>query len=79
MGIGRHRPLERLLGSETTLRAIRRASCPVLAVGPQFAAQLRNVVVAIDFSPASAKAVESVIPLPVQRIHAPPRARVAAD
>ncbi len=62
MGIGRHRPLERLLGGETTLRTIRRATCPVLAVGPHFDTPLRRVVVATDFSASSMKAAESVLP-----------------
>jgi nucleotide-binding universal stress UspA family protein len=52
-----------VLGAETTLRAIRRASCPVLAVGPGLDAAPRTVVVATDFSPASARAAELVAPL----------------
>ena len=63
MGIGRHRPIDRLLGGETTLRAIRRAHCPVLAVGGDFNPPFREVAIATDFSAASAKAAESVIPL----------------
>lgn len=62
MGTGRHRLVDRLFG-ETTLRTIRRARCPVLAVGPAFAGRPRTVVVATDFSPASAWAAESVVPL----------------
>jgi nucleotide-binding universal stress UspA family protein len=63
MGLGRHSPLDRLLGDETTLRTIRSASCPVLAVSPDARAPYREAVVATDFSPSSAKAAESIIPL----------------
>jgi len=63
MGIGRHKPIDRLLGAETTLRTIRRASCPVLAVAPGLDALPRSVVVATDFSPACARAVQAVLPL----------------
>ncbi len=63
MGIGRHRALDRILGAETTLRAIRRASCPVLVVHPDLDAPFHDVVVATDFSPASANAARAVLPL----------------
>ena len=63
MGIGRYKPIDRLLGAETTLRTIRRASCPVLAVGPALDAPLQHVVVATDFSPACARAAQLVLPL----------------
>src|SRR6185436_10428030 len=32
MGIGRHRPMDRIFGAETTLRTIRRVRSPVLAI-----------------------------------------------
>jgi nucleotide-binding universal stress UspA family protein len=63
MGIGRHRPMDRLLGAETALRTIRRAPCPVLAVHPDLEAPFHDVVVATDFSAASARAGEIVLPL----------------
>jgi len=63
MGVGRHRPMDRLLSRETTLRAIRMASCPILAVGPAFDLTFSEVMIATDFSPASAWAAESVMPL----------------
>lgn len=63
MGIGRHRPLDRLLSRETTLRAIRRATVPVLAMTSDFDPPFREVVIATDFSAASAKAAESVMPM----------------
>ena len=63
MGIGRHRALDRLFSRETTLHAVRRASCPVLIVGPTFAPPFREIVIATDFSVASARAAEVVMPL----------------
>jgi nucleotide-binding universal stress UspA family protein len=63
MGIGRHRPLDRIFGAETTLRAIRIAACPVLAVHPDLDAPFHDVVLAIDFSPASAHAAQVILPL----------------
>jgi nucleotide-binding universal stress UspA family protein len=63
MGIGRHRTLDRVFGSETTLRAIRLASCPVLAVHPDLDGPFHDAVVAVDFSPASAHAARAALPL----------------
>lgn len=58
MGIGRHTPIDRLLAGETTLRVIRHAGCPVLAVAGTLDHPPREVIVAIDFSPESAVAAE---------------------
>jgi nucleotide-binding universal stress UspA family protein len=63
MGLGRHRPLDRLLGVETALRTIRQAPCPVLAVAHGSTAPMREVVIATDFSIRSARAAEAVLPL----------------
>ncbi len=63
MGIGRHRPLDRILGVETTPRTIRHSPCPVLAVHDGLAIPFGAVVVATDFSPTSARATEVVLPL----------------
>jgi len=63
MGIGRHHPIDRVIGAETTLRVMRRASCPVLAVVGELARLPSEVVVATDFSPQCALAVEAVLPL----------------
>ncbi|MBV9880682.1 MAG: universal stress protein [Gemmatirosa sp.] len=63
VGIGRHRPLDRLLGAETALRIIRHADRPVLAVAAPLDAAPTRVVVATDFSPASARAAELAVPL----------------
>jgi nucleotide-binding universal stress UspA family protein len=63
VGIGRHRPLDRVFGGETALRTIQRAPCPVLVVHPDFEGPFHDVVVATDFSPASVAAAQAVIPM----------------
>ena len=56
MGIGRHNPLDRLFGAETTLATLRESRVPVLAVGADFPVRPTRVVVAVDFSTASIEA-----------------------
>lgn len=63
MGLGRHRPVDRLLGGETALRTVRHADCPVLAVPSNFHALPETIVAGIDFSDASAHAVRAALPL----------------
>jgi nucleotide-binding universal stress UspA family protein len=63
MGIGRHNPLDRLLGTETTLATLRRARVPVLAVGTAFTPFPRHAVVGMDFSPASLRAAKLAVRL----------------
>ncbi len=63
MGLGQHRPIDRVFGSETALHTIRAADRPVLAVPEGFTALPRHAVVAVDFSAASVRAVEEVAPL----------------
>ena len=63
MGIGRRRPLDRVLGFETAARTIRRAPCPVLAVSASVSVPFRVAVVAMDFSLASISAAMAVVPL----------------
>jgi nucleotide-binding universal stress UspA family protein len=63
VGIGRPRPVDRLLGNETTLDVVRYASCPVLAVAGALVKRPREVVIATDFSPASMRAARSALPL----------------
>lgn len=59
LGLGRHRPVDRLLGTETALRVIRLAHVPVLAV-PADADDLPRVAVfATDFSTFSTRAARA--------------------
>ncbi len=63
MGIGRHGLLDRLVGTETALRTIQLAPCPVLVVAAGFHALPRTVVAATDFSPDGARAAACALPL----------------
>jgi len=63
IGLGRYRPVDRLLGADTALRTVRHAPCPVLCVAHGGSAPMREVVIATDFSVRSARAAEAVVPL----------------
>jgi nucleotide-binding universal stress UspA family protein len=63
MGIGRHNPLDRLFGAETTLATLRESTVPVLAVGGQFVSAPRHAVVGLDFSAASVEAARMALRL----------------
>ena len=63
MGIGRHHPIDRIIGAEMTLRVIRQANCPVFAVVGELTKCPVEVVVATDFSPPCAMAIKAVLPL----------------
>ena len=63
MGIGRHRPIDRLLGTETVLRTAWRVDCPVFAVPRTFAVRPSVIVVGVDFSEAGRQAAACTLPL----------------
>ena len=63
MGIGRHNPLDRLFGTETTLATLRESRVPILAVGPNFPAAPAHAVVGLDFSTASIQAAHLALRL----------------
>jgi nucleotide-binding universal stress UspA family protein len=63
MDSGRRDRISRLLAGETTLRTIRRAQTPVLAVGSEFDALPQKAVAAIDFSPSSIAAARAALGL----------------
>jgi nucleotide-binding universal stress UspA family protein len=63
MGLRRHHAVDRLLAGDMTLRVVRRAHCPVLAVAGELERRPRTVVVGTDFSPQSLHAAEVVLPL----------------
>lgn len=58
LGIGRHRRMDRLFGSETAIAVIRHARTPVLAVVPAAHSLPRDVLAAMDFTDASTAAAE---------------------
>jgi nucleotide-binding universal stress UspA family protein len=53
VGIGRPKVCDRLLGDESTLRLVRAARTPVLAVAPGCALPAHSVLIAVDFSATS--------------------------
>jgi nucleotide-binding universal stress UspA family protein len=55
-GLGRHRVIDRLFGSETALRLVRVSAVPVLAVANGLTHAPRCIVVAIDYSDTSLRA-----------------------
>ncbi len=63
VGLGRHRPVDRLLGSETTLAIVRLAATPVLALAAEMRQPFQQVVVATDFSSTSERAFRQALPL----------------
>lgn len=63
LGIGRHRRLDRLFGSETAIAVIRHARIPVLAVAPNARELPRRVLAAMDFTEASVSAAELALEL----------------
>lgn len=56
MGIGRHEPIDRLLGVEPAIAVLHRTSVPVLAASGGSRPVLRSIVIATDFSPAALRA-----------------------
>lgn len=63
LGLGRHGIMERFLGTETALRVVRLADCPVVAVPAGTDRLPRVAVAAIDFSEFSVRAVRAALPL----------------
>jgi nucleotide-binding universal stress UspA family protein len=63
MGIGRHNPLDRLFGTETTLATLRESEIPVLAVGMNFPVAPTHAVVGMDFSAACLQATRLAMTL----------------
>lgn len=63
LGLGKHRPIDRLLGDEIATQVVRRSSIPVLAVPSDATAPLRRAVVGIDFSRASIRAARAAVSL----------------
>ncbi len=56
LGLGRHRPLDRVFGTETALQVIRVSHIPVLAVPAQATSLPRSAVLGVDFSHFSQRA-----------------------
>ena len=77
-GIGRPRVMDRLHGDESTLRLVREARSPVLAVAPYSAVPPQRILLAMDFSEASLSAARLALGLAAPRaevivLHVAPR------
>lgn len=67
VGIGRPRVMDRLRGDESTLRLIREARSPVLAVAPGSEIPPRRLLLAIDFSETSLAAARLALGMAAPR------------
>ncbi len=61
LGLGRHRPLDRVFGTETALQVVRLSHIPVLAVPAGATALPRSAVLAVDFSGFSRRAAPAAL------------------
>jgi len=61
VGASPHRRLDRIVAGERAVQVLRAASCPVLSVPPGFTTLPRNIVVAVDFAPASVRAAQAAL------------------
>jgi nucleotide-binding universal stress UspA family protein len=84
VGLGRHKIVDRVFGSETALKVSRSSRVPTLAVPSLRSAVLRSAIVAVDFSEQSARAAELALRLVdegavVQLVHVVPRERTLVN
>jgi nucleotide-binding universal stress UspA family protein len=61
IGLGRHRPMDRVFGTETALQVIRLSHIPVLAVPEDSRALPRTAALGVDFSHFSLKAARTAV------------------
>ena len=61
VGAAPHQRVNRIVAGERATQVLRAASCPVLSVPPGFSALPRNIVVGIDFAPASIRAAQAAL------------------
>ena len=61
VGAAPHQRVNRVVAGERAVHVLRSSSVPVLSVPPGFSALPRNVVVAVDFSPASVRAAQAAL------------------
>ncbi len=61
VGAAPHQRLNRMVAGERAVHMLRSSTVPVLSVPPGFEALPRNVIVAVDFSPASVRAAEAAL------------------
>ena len=61
VGAAPHQRVNRIIGGERAVHVLRASDVPVLSVPPGFAELPRNVVVAVDFAPASVRAAQAAL------------------
>ena len=61
VGSAPHQRMNRLVAGERAVQVLRASAAPVLSVPPGFSALPKNIVVAIDFSPASIRAAQTAL------------------
>ena len=61
VGASPRQRLNRIVAGERAVQVLRAATCPVLSVPPGFATLPRNIVVAVDFAPASVRAAQAAL------------------
>jgi len=61
VGAAPHQRLNSIIAGERAMQVLHSSTVPVLSVPPDFSALPRNVVVGVDFSPASVRAAETAL------------------
>ncbi|HEX6052292.1 MAG TPA: universal stress protein [Gemmatimonadaceae bacterium] len=61
VGAAPHQRLNRVIAGERAVQVLRESTCPVLSVPPGFTSLPRNIVVAVDFAPASIRAAQAAL------------------
>jgi nucleotide-binding universal stress UspA family protein len=61
VGAAPHHRVTRVIAGERAVHVLRASTVPVLSVPPGFSALPRNIVVAVDFAPASIRAAETAL------------------
>ena len=61
VGAAPHQRVNRIVAGERATQVLRAASCPVLSVPPGFSALPRNILVGVDFAPASIRAAQAAL------------------
>ena len=61
VGAAPHQRLNHIIGGERAVHVLRSSSAPVLSVAPGFSALPQNIVVAVDFAPASVRAAQAAL------------------
>lgn len=61
VGAAPHQRVNRIIAGELAVQVLRASTVPVLSVPPGFSALPKNIVVAVDFAPASVRAAQTAL------------------